>query len=551
MAVVQISRIQNRRGRRDNLPQLASGEFGWAIDSQELFIGNGAVSEGAPAVGNTKLLTENDDLLGLAGQYAYKRDEIQTGVSIGSPVERTLQAKLDDIVSVRDFGALGDGTDQTEKIQRAVDQLFINSATKGLYKSRVTLHIPAGEYVLSSPIYVPPFANIIGDGKDKTFINASTAVNAFRTVNEDSIPGTPASDSLTDASNQARQITIKGMTIQHSTWTDATIRLESTIDSVFEDLKFVGSWVLVDGYLSGTPIAIEMNSGSTGLNCANNKFVNLEFSGYVYPVYSDYDSEYNEFTTGKINLCGYGFAFGTFEKLNPVGTIGSPGQLTGPNYNLIKAYVFDDVYRHGIQIENGSYNASNNNKFLAVGNDGGASSSNNWSVIKTAYDGNTSENDYFQRTQDLSVYTSAYFFAASYKPEIQGPITYTNKFPVTSVVRNHSVAEDFIMLPIDAHRGVVEIEYQYRAELAAGEVLRQGTWTITYNQDAGQHSFDDVYTYTGDTSKSTAMEFTGSIQSGNRYLVQVENSTLDAISPESDKFTFIVKHYTSRDLSIV
>ena len=61
MAVVQISRIQIRRGKKNagtGLPQLASGEFGWAVDSQELFIGNGSVAEGAPYVGNTKLLSE-------------------------------------------------------------------------------------------------------------------------------------------------------------------------------------------------------------------------------------------------------------------------------------------------------------------------------------------------------------------------------------------------------------------------------------------------------------------------------------------------------------
>ena len=49
MAVVQISRIQHRRGTFTDLPQLAAGELGWAIDEQRLFIGNGPVSEGAPA----------------------------------------------------------------------------------------------------------------------------------------------------------------------------------------------------------------------------------------------------------------------------------------------------------------------------------------------------------------------------------------------------------------------------------------------------------------------------------------------------------------------
>jgi hypothetical protein len=31
MAIVQISRITNRKGLQENLPQLAGAEFGWSI----------------------------------------------------------------------------------------------------------------------------------------------------------------------------------------------------------------------------------------------------------------------------------------------------------------------------------------------------------------------------------------------------------------------------------------------------------------------------------------------------------------------------------------
>ena len=68
MAVYQISRIQVRRGQANQgtgLPQLASGEMAWAIDTQQLFIGSGAVSEGAPGVSNIRIVTEQD--LGLEG----------------------------------------------------------------------------------------------------------------------------------------------------------------------------------------------------------------------------------------------------------------------------------------------------------------------------------------------------------------------------------------------------------------------------------------------------------------------------------------------------
>ena len=57
MAVVQISKIQLRRGLQEDLPQLASAELGWSIDERRLFIGNGTLAEGAPTTGVTEILT--------------------------------------------------------------------------------------------------------------------------------------------------------------------------------------------------------------------------------------------------------------------------------------------------------------------------------------------------------------------------------------------------------------------------------------------------------------------------------------------------------------
>ena len=71
MAITQISRIQHRRGLKTELPQLAAGELGYAVDTQELFIGNGTLAEGAPEVGNTKIITEDDDILSTAKTYTF------------------------------------------------------------------------------------------------------------------------------------------------------------------------------------------------------------------------------------------------------------------------------------------------------------------------------------------------------------------------------------------------------------------------------------------------------------------------------------------------
>jgi hypothetical protein len=100
VAIVSISRIQVRRGQKNTgsgIPQLAGGELGWAVDTQELFIGNGSVAEGAPTVGNTKLITEHDNLFELSSQYIYRNGStVQTGPLAESPIQRTLQQRLDD-----------------------------------------------------------------------------------------------------------------------------------------------------------------------------------------------------------------------------------------------------------------------------------------------------------------------------------------------------------------------------------------------------------------------------------------------------------------------
>ena len=107
MPIVQISRIQHRRGKRTDLPQLAAGELGWVIDEQRLFIGNGTVSDGAPAVGNTEIVTSGSSAFTTALNHTYK-GYLADSTPITTSAQRTLQKRLDDYVSVKDFGATGD-----------------------------------------------------------------------------------------------------------------------------------------------------------------------------------------------------------------------------------------------------------------------------------------------------------------------------------------------------------------------------------------------------------------------------------------------------------
>ena len=193
MAVVQISRIQIRRGQKNagtGIPQLASGEMAWAIDTQELYIGNGAISEGSPAVGNTKILTDADNLLDLIGQYVYKSDSalIQTGQDPNYPITRTLQERLDERVTSASYGILPNAGDQATAIQRAIDNLFITNTVNGA-GDRVTLEFAPGVYQFSTTIYIPSYATILGAGKQKTIFNFTGPVGtAFAFVDDTSTP---------------------------------------------------------------------------------------------------------------------------------------------------------------------------------------------------------------------------------------------------------------------------------------------------------------------------------------------------------------------------
>ena len=54
------------------MPQLASAEIGWSINNRKLYIGNGSTDEGAPALGNTEILTEHSNILSSSNTYTYK-----------------------------------------------------------------------------------------------------------------------------------------------------------------------------------------------------------------------------------------------------------------------------------------------------------------------------------------------------------------------------------------------------------------------------------------------------------------------------------------------
>ena len=223
MAVIQISKIQVRRGQKNSgigVPQLSSAEFAWAVDSQELFIGNGSVAEGAPAVGNTKILTEHDNILELAASYRFAADD--TSITLSIP--RGLQSKLDEIqVSVVDFGAVPDGsTDSTLAFTTAIDELFKNSNDK----FKKILVVPNGVYLFLDDLIIPSNVLIKGENSQETVLEIGDNNIIFQ-----------------DISGRPQGIVIENLTIDHN---DGQTVITNSEACTFKGVKWRSGYVLGD-----------------------------------------------------------------------------------------------------------------------------------------------------------------------------------------------------------------------------------------------------------------------------------------------------------------
>jgi hypothetical protein len=197
MSITSISRITHRKGFYEDLPQLANGELGWAVDERRLFIGNDPVwspddtnhySSSNIPLQITEVLTEHSNLLALNNSYRYSGFSA-TGYEAESTVARSLQDKLDEHVSIKDYGALGDGTtDDTAAINDALFDLYCRSSVPQV---RRELFFPAGTYVVTSVIKIPPYAYLRGEGRLSTVIeyqgpDDSTPPDAYAFVVSDS-----------------------------------------------------------------------------------------------------------------------------------------------------------------------------------------------------------------------------------------------------------------------------------------------------------------------------------------------------------------------------
>jgi hypothetical protein len=346
MAIVQISRIQIRRGLQQDLPQLASAEMGWSIDTQRLFIGNGTFTEGAPTQGVTEILTQHSNLLGLIGLYTYQGAaagyNVVTGPDSAHPVTQTLQYKLDEIVNVRDFGAVGNGVaDDTAAIQRALQQIYSTTYNDSTPIVRRTINIPAGTYNITSQILVPPYATLRGDGRQNTvLVTANATVPIFKTVDSqyNGTGSTLPRDVLIE--HMAFQQTANASLITSSLLTLDSVRNARIVNCSFRGNTNVGATVnnlvfITDSVQSTRSITLEGCSftyGAAGVNVvvqgAGVSAVRIDNS------YFDYLSNVAYFASNSVNgITTLNNYYGNVAAVRSIGINGNLTSLGGTTYS--------------------------------------------------------------------------------------------------------------------------------------------------------------------------------------------------------------------------
>jgi hypothetical protein len=444
VAILQISRITQRKGLAQDLPEpLAGAELGWAVDTRQLFIGNGELTEGAPVVGNTEILTEFSDILEFTTAYTYKGAaagyDVQTGATSGSPVSQSLQSRLDSYAVVTDFGATGDGvTDDTAAINRALFQLYCRQLNTQVRRS---LFFPAGTYLITDTILIPPFAQLYGEGPNSSIIKFSveTWTNAipydtgvlvyypagsggayyFRSVAAvpvgtaisntsywDPVPeGLPeyvvrTTDNLqqtggvsSGATYAPQSIEVTNMCFQtlnsdsDSTQSHNILRVEAATQVAFTNVTFRGPFTtstdintVSDARISGVKFA----SPGTYI-CNQINFDNCRFTGVTYGIFADATTQ------------GVTISNSYFDAMYQ-GIILDYNPITGQSPTGVRMVhnTFDNVYRQGIEITGATFNVSAYNIFYDVGNNYTVTATT--PVISFDTDNNVSMGDMFERT---------------------------------------------------------------------------------------------------------------------------------------------------------
>jgi len=522
MPIVQISRIQHRRGKKTDLPQLASGELGWAIDTQKLYIGNGTVADGAPAVGNSEVLTEHSSIPSVINHVykGYLGDGTVIGTGSSGDFTRTLQQVLDDRVSVKAFGALGDNSaDDTAAIQRALDELYSDSDQDDTRARRI-LFFPAGIYKTSSALTIPPFAHLVGEGPDKTIIRNSGA-NAVAVTEDDD--GNVFGAIGTSGATVPTQIQISNITLNQLDDNNTGLSIDNATKVYLDNCRFEGAFTNDSNIDDSDSKGVTVRS-TTALSCANIYFNRCQFKKFARLVDFSYDVTNVRFNNCDFDTAYHGAMLG--ETMD-----GSTNGLTiGPRDIHFTGSSWSNISRQAIYVKQsstttgiGTRNVLSYGNWYAktvANNFEGTGSVNEVPVLQFDNDECTSLMDFFERTDLRDTNFADSTAPSDAPPEVQGIGSHTKAVKQITLTNNTSTAIDTgIYLPGFNDKGI-KITYK----INRGTTYRTGVLTISAAGEFAS-SNDDYEESNGDAGVTLSVKTSDGDSTAGNDTIRVQYTT--------------------------
>ena len=481
MAIVQISRIQHRRGVADNLPQLAVGEIGLAVDTKRVYIGNGGTD--APQIENIELLTASSDLLDSADTYTYKGAaagyNATTGTTAASPITRTMQQKFDDVASVKDFGATGDGTtDDTAAINRALFQLFSRATNTEI---RRALFFPAGTYIVTDVLKIPTFAKLVGDGHNSSIIKGTASGADCVAMTSDAVQQIDGSVGSGGAALPGN-VQIDGLTFWASVDTVDAFVVNQAQTVTFSNCRFQGFQTSVPSGVGNSAATVKLES-STTRETEHVHFLGCVFTRSNFLVVADNDMSSIAFSGCEFNTAFKGVKIGEART-------GSAPSVDGPRGVKVTNSLFDDIYNRAIHGYFGPGLTSAFNTFKDCANNNLGSGSPATHVVDFQSSGMHSIADDFERPDaDVATTTLRVKHTGVSIDETKLEVgSYARKFSSDITLDdNSSKSSGITFSDNNSLENAVEIDYL----ITRGTAKRQGVLRIT--QDANGQVIDDDF----------------------------------------------------------
>jgi len=486
MPIVQISRIQHRRGKRTDLPQLAAGELGWVIDEQRLFIGNGTVSDGAPAVGNTEIVTAGSSAFTTALNHTYQ-GYLGDSTPVTTSQARTLGQRLDEYVSVKDFGATGDdSTADVTAIQNAIDEIYTDT-DKDDTRSRRVLFFPAGTYRINAALKIPPYAHLVGEGPDKTIIKNS-GNNAVMVTQDDE--GNVGANIGNSSATTPTQIQISNMTLRN-TVAYGGVSLDRVTKAYFNNVKFQGSYAS-GGADASTSKGVTVTESTSVYSTTNVMFNQCQFTKFARLVDISNDSTNIRFHDCDFSTAYYGALLGAEMDGSTAGSINGPRDVhfTSSSWSDIGQQAIYVKPTAGADAGVGPRNIISQGNWYAstvANNFEGTGTFSEVPVIQYDNDECSSHLDFFERSDLRRSDGSSNLNAA---PELQGIGIQTKAIKSQTLADNTSSATTINEYPALAGKGL-KITYK----IVRGTLDRTGEMVVSASTNGV--SYDDTYTESG------------------------------------------------------